>query len=162
LDVVIEDVPFAREMEQMYLQDLENATELVLDAKLRLRVPKRPHAARSSRTSGGGSAGRVAAGTLRISNALGASFTDRRTLEPVEARLTTLAGGLLLVLAALFAFVPRLVAYPIVVVFSWIALTLLIRGYRLHRRRKIALVSEKNGPACTADRSRSSTTNTNA
>ena len=87
-------------------------------------------------TSGGGSAGRAAAGTIRISNALGAAFTGRRTLEPVEARLTLLAGGLLLALAALFAFVPRLLAYPIVGILAWIALTLLIKGYKLRRSQE--------------------------
>src|SRR5207248_11427614 len=33
LDAVIEDASFAREMEEMYLQDVTNATEVVLDAK---------------------------------------------------------------------------------------------------------------------------------
>ena len=72
LDAVIEDVPFAREMEQMYLQNLTNATEIVLDAKRKLRVPQRPRSERPSGTSGGGSAGRVTAGTIWIGNALGA------------------------------------------------------------------------------------------
>lgn len=156
LDAVIEDRPFAREMEQMYLQDLENATELVLDAKHKLHAPQRPHTQRPSLASGRGSAGRVAAGTIRISNALGASFTDRRTLEPVEARLALSAGGLLVVLAALFAFLPRLLAYPIVVFLAWIALTLLIRGYKLRRRRKLVIASAKTGTSRANDRSRSS------
>ena len=42
LDAVIEDEPFAREMEEMYLQDLENATEIVLDAKQKVRAPGEP------------------------------------------------------------------------------------------------------------------------
>ncbi len=35
LDAVVEDAPFARAMEEMYLQDLTNATKVVLDAKQR-------------------------------------------------------------------------------------------------------------------------------
>ena len=34
LDAVIEDEPFARLMEETYLEDLENSTEVILDAKL--------------------------------------------------------------------------------------------------------------------------------
>jgi cardiolipin synthase len=37
LDAVIEDEPFAREMEEMYLQDLTNATEVVLNVKQKVR-----------------------------------------------------------------------------------------------------------------------------
>ena len=93
---MIEDGPLAREMEEMYLQDLSNATEIVLDAKRKLLAPAQPPPLRLMATSGGGSAGRAAAGTIRIGNAIGAAFTGRRTLEPVEARLMLLAGGLLL------------------------------------------------------------------
>ncbi|PWU11787.1 MAG: cardiolipin synthase B [Verrucomicrobia bacterium] len=151
LDAVIEDEPFALEMEDMYLEDLENATEIVLDAKRKLRAPGQPRVARPSGTSGRGSAGRVAAGTIRISNALGAAFTGRRTLEPVEARLTAMGGGLLLALAALIAFLPRLLSYPIVFVLTWIALTLLIRSIRLYRLRKTQqnLIAEASSPPST-------------
>ena len=121
-------------MEEMYLQDLANATELVLDAKHKLRAPGQPHHPKPRRS--GGSAGRAGAGTIRIGNAIGAVFTGSRTLEPVEARLTFVAGGLLLALAALFALVPRLLAYPVAVVLSWIAVALLVRSYILHRSRK--------------------------
>jgi cardiolipin synthase len=136
LDAVIEDAPFAREMEDMYLQDLTNATEIVLDAKRRIRAPGQPRTPRPLITSGGGSAGRAAAGTIRIGNAIGAAFTNRRALEPVEGRLMFMAGGLLLALATLFALLPRLLAYPTVFILTWIALTLLFRGYKLYRKRK--------------------------
>jgi len=152
MDAVIEDEPFAEQMEDMYLEDLENATEIVLDAKRKLRAPARPRVQRPAATSGGGSAGRAAAGTIRISNAIGAAFTGRRTLEPVEARLTLMAGGLLLALAALFAVVPRLLTYPIVVVLAWVALTLLVRGYKLYRLRRApsSLMGEKAGSPATS------------
>jgi phosphatidylserine/phosphatidylglycerophosphate/cardiolipin synthase-like enzyme len=44
-------------------------------------------------TSGGGSAGRAAAGAIRIGNAVGAAFTNRLVLGPVKARLMTSAGA---------------------------------------------------------------------
>jgi cardiolipin synthase A/B len=58
-------------------------------------------------TSGGGNSGRAAAGAISINNAVGAAFTNRRVLEPVEARLMMSVGALLLALAALFAKYPR-------------------------------------------------------
>jgi cardiolipin synthase len=135
LDVVIEDEFFARQMDQMYLKDLENATEIVLDSQLKIRAPNEPAHPHPLMTSGGGSAGRAAAGALRISNTVGAAFTNRRVLEPVEARIMLTAGSLLLLLAILVALFPRVFVYPLVVVFVWIALALLYRGYRLSRAK---------------------------
>ncbi|HET9528811.1 MAG TPA: phospholipase D-like domain-containing protein, partial [Blastocatellia bacterium] len=135
LDAVVEDEHFAREMEEMYLQDLTNATEVVLDAKLRLRAPGEPPHPHPVLTSGGGSGGRAAAGAIRIGNAVGAAFTDRRVLEPVESRIMLTVGALLLALAILFWFFPGLLVYPLIVAFVWIAVALLYRGYRLQRRK---------------------------
>jgi cardiolipin synthase len=135
LDVVIEDVPFARLMEEMYLEDLQNATEIVLDARDRVRAPGEPPHPQPVRMSGGGSASRAAAGAIRIGNTVGAAFTNRRVLEPVEGRLMVAAGALLLVVATLAALFPGLLIYPLVILLLWIAVTLLYRGYALHRER---------------------------
>ena len=134
LDAVVEDGYFAQAMEEMYLQDLTNATEIVLDAKLKVHAPGEPRHTHAVMTSGGGSAGRAAAGAIRIGNAIGASFSDRRVLDPVETRIMVTVGLLMLALAILFAFFPRLLVYPLVVVFVWFAITLLYKGYKLHRR----------------------------
>jgi cardiolipin synthase A/B len=136
LDVVVEDESFARQMEEQYLADLTNATEVVLDIKKKVRAPGEPRHRVPATTSGGGSAGRAAAGAIRIRNAVGAAFTNRRALQPVEAQLIVAAGLLLLGLAALFAFFPRLPAYALAIVLGWIALALLYRGYRLRRSRE--------------------------
>lgn len=136
LDAVIEDEPFAREMEAMYLEDLTNATEVVLNAKRKMRVPRSPDGSRFRHRRGTGSAGRAAAGALRVGHAIGAAFSNRRTMETVEARLMATAGLTLLALAILFALFPRALAYPAVVFLSWIALALLYRGYKLRRRRR--------------------------
>ncbi|HEX2268241.1 MAG TPA: phospholipase D-like domain-containing protein, partial [Pyrinomonadaceae bacterium] len=131
LDVVVEDVPFATEMEEMYLRDLENATEIVLDARHKLRKPAAPFQSRPAMTSGGGSGGRAAAGAIRLSNAVGAAFTNRRVLEPVEARLMLFAGLLLIGLALLWWFFPRGFAYPFLFILLWISLALFYRAYKL-------------------------------
>ena len=139
LDAVVEDEPFARAMEEMYLQDLTNSTEVVLDIRRKVRAPGEPRRARLARTRGGGSSGssgRAAAGAARIGRAVGAAFTGRRVLEPVEARLMTAAGALLLIFAALFALFPRMLAYPLLIVFGWFGVALLYRGLKLHLEGK--------------------------
>ncbi len=138
LDVAIEDQAIAQEMEAMYLEDLQNATEIVLDARRKVRAPPR-HPGRHPFVAGGrGSAGRAAAGALRIGNVLGAAFTNRRELEPVEARIMLTAGMALLALAALCWFFPRLVLYPLVAILGWIALALLYKGWALRRTEQAA------------------------
>jgi len=111
-------------MEQMFLDDLEGTTEIVLDDRHRPRPTDRRNAPRR-RPGARGSAGRAAAG-------------DRRVLGPVEARIMTLSGFLLLALAVLFAFYPRGIAYPLVALLLWLAVSLIFRGGQLffERRRR--------------------------
>jgi cardiolipin synthase len=122
-------------MEAMFLTDLENASEIVLDAGRKVRAPNQPRHPHPVLRRGGGSSGRAAAGVVRIANVVGAAFTNRRVLEPVEARITVGAGALLLSLATLFAMFPRFIAYLIALLFAWIASALLVQGYKLHRTR---------------------------
>ena len=138
LDAVVEDELFAHEMEETYLQDLTNATEVVLDAKRKVRAPGEPVHPRRVMTSGGGSAGRAAAGAVRIGYAVDAAFTNRRVLDAVEARLMTTVGVFFLILAALCALFPRVLTYPLLIIFAWLGGVLLYRSYKLHRegRRK--------------------------
>ena len=147
LDAVIEDEPFARQMEEMYLQDLTNATEVVLDAKQKVRSRGEPYQQRRRvPIKGGGNVVRAAAGAIRIGNVVGAAFTGRRVLEPVEARLMTGAGALLLVLAVLFAVFPRAFAYPLLIILVWLGLALLYRSWKLHceGKRKRDAVKEQS------------------
>jgi len=135
LDTVIENDGFARQMEEQYLRDLDNATEVVLDTGRRVRAPGEPRRRVPVTTSGGGSAGRAAAGAIRIGNAVGAAFTNRRVFQPREARFVVVAGVLLLGLAVLFAWFPRVPAYVLAALLGWISLALLCRGYKLRRQR---------------------------
>ncbi|HKW77005.1 MAG TPA: phospholipase D-like domain-containing protein [Terriglobales bacterium] len=135
LDAVIENDEFARQMEEQYLADLSNATEVVLDARRRVSAPGEPRHRVPVATSGGGSAGRAAAGAIRISNAVGAAFTDRRVLQPVEARLILIAGFLLLGIAALLYFFPQVAGYVLMAASGWIGIALVYRGWKLYRKR---------------------------
>jgi cardiolipin synthase A/B len=142
LDVVIEDGPFAVEMEETYLNDLENATEIVLDARHKLRVPGRRTRPQPV-TSGGGSGGRAAAGAVRIGNAVGAAFTNRRVLEPVESRIMVSAAILMLGLAVLFWFFPRSLTYPLIVILLWVSFALLYKAAKLEIRGEEADASQR-------------------
>ena len=131
LDVIVEDDGFGQLMEAMYVDDLANATEVVLDIRNRVRIPGRP---RPVAGSGGGSSGRAMAGAVRISNAVGAAITNRRVLEPVESHIASAAGGALLLIAILAIVFPRGFSYPVAGVLLWLALSLFYRGFRLHTR----------------------------
>jgi cardiolipin synthase A/B len=137
LDVVIENEDFAREMEEMYLTDIENATEVVLTTRYKKKVldrhrPKSGHFAGPGR----GSMGRVGAGAIRIGNVVGAAIANRRVLEPAELRIPLTGGIALLVLTVLCVLVPRWVAFPIAFVCGWFGLALFIKAWRLHRMRR--------------------------
>lgn len=146
MDLVVENEPFACLMEETYLRDLENSTEVVLDARRKLSPPLRRRRKPRVRglSSGRGSGGRAAAGAIRIGNTIGAAFTDRRVLEPVEARIMGTTGVLLLALAVFFGFFPRVLAYPVAALFTWVAAALLVRGWQLHRGR--TRPKESSGP----------------
>ncbi len=133
LDAAVEDESFAGDMEEMYLQDLTKATEVVLNRKRKVRTPGRPRGRRHVIASGRGSAGRAAAGAIRIGNAVGAAFTTRRVLDPVEARLLAGAGALFLILAVFFALLPAALVIPALIAFAWLGCALLYRGYKLHK-----------------------------
>ena len=87
LDVIAEDERFSQKMENMYLQDLAHSVEIVLREKRKVRpAAERPRIGPSQKTASG-SAGRAAAGVLRIGNAVGAAITDHRVLGPAEAKI---------------------------------------------------------------------------
>jgi cardiolipin synthase len=134
LDVIAEDRSFARRMESMYLDDLTNATEIVLDGRRTRPSDGRQRPATAG--SGTGSAGRTAAGLLRIGNAVGAAVTGQRVLEPVETQITLAAGVLLAVMSVALVIVPRVFAYPLSVVTGWLAVSLLYRSYVLRKDRR--------------------------
>ncbi|MGE0041861.1 MAG: phosphatidylserine/phosphatidylglycerophosphate/cardiolipin synthase family protein [Vicinamibacterales bacterium] len=132
LDVAIEDAGFAARMEAMYEDDLTRATEVVLAASRVRRVEPAPRPKR--RRPLRGSAGRAAAGALRLGNTFGAALTSRRPLGSAEA--VTLLNGALAVLALGTAALvwPRAVAWPVGVLLVWLALTWLADAWRLWRR----------------------------
>src|SRR5262249_60994648 len=111
LDVAVEDEKVAREMEAAYTKDLESSTEIVL-SRHRVRRSSRTLTGRGMGHGAGGSAGRAAAGALRIGRAVGAALTNRRLLGAAEARGMAIAGGALPAIAGGAALWPPALAHP--------------------------------------------------
>jgi cardiolipin synthase A/B len=140
LDVAVEDPAFARQMEEMYLHDLNNATEVVLDHHAIARPqPAATAAGGRSRWSDRRRTGRArraaAAGAIRIGSTFGAALTARRSLGAAEAG--SLIWGLVLlgILGAVGLKWPKSLAYPFGVFFLWVAVSWVIQAARLIRRR---------------------------
>jgi len=132
IDVAVENEAFAAQLAEQYLRDLGNATEVVLDERLR---PARTHPAAKQARGGRGSSSRAAAGTLRLVNTVGAAIGDRRTLGSAEAGLLPPAALLLIVIAALGAIWPRIIAWPLALLTAWVAASLLLRWWKMRKRR---------------------------
>jgi cardiolipin synthase len=145
LDVAVEDQGIAQEMEDMYLRDLDNSTEITLakNRVVRLRLPasdgeltalpggsgrfaRRPRNRRGSRGA--------AASAMRLANTVGAAVTNHRTLGRAEGRILSLAGIVLVVLAVLSGLWPRVIATPLAVLSLWVGLALMWRSFRLFTR----------------------------
>jgi len=138
LDAVIEDAAFAGQMEQLFLRDLSNSTELVLDPHRKVYAPGQPRRPGHGIRRRSGSTSTIAAGAVRIGNAVGAVLTNRRVLAPVQARLTSLVGALLCAFAVLVVVFPRAIAVPAAALALWGGLALLWRSLQLRRRSKRA------------------------
>ena len=84
---------------------------------------------------GAESAGRAAAGALRIGNTVSAAVAGHRVLAPADARILGGAGLTLLLVAVVAAVWPRLLAWPFGLLLVWLGGALLARALRLWRER---------------------------
>jgi cardiolipin synthase len=134
LDVAVEDAAFTRSMTEMYLADLDQATELVLHTPGPGRT--RSAARRPASASGSGSAGRVTAGAMRVGNAASAALTNHRLLGPAEAKLLALCGALLIAVAVVSLLWPRVLMIPLAAFVGWAGIALLARAHALRRARR--------------------------
>ncbi len=139
IDVAVEDQDFACALAAQYQQDLENATEIVLSHSRVRRAPGEPPRARSPRGKPGarGSAGRGAAGALRMAHTVSAALNNR-VLEGDGAGV--LIGGAILLVAftAIAALWPRAIAWPLAALSLWIAVGLIVRFARTRWRSRRA------------------------
>lgn len=133
LDVAVEDATFAEEMEAMYLQDLGNATEIILAGQA-VKPVDTPHRARTPRAFREKGSGMTTA--MRLGNTVATALRQQRVLGAAEAGLLAMLGLFLILLAAVGFYWPRLLALPIAGVSLWLAVWLLGRAWRLHRRHR--------------------------
>ena len=147
LDVIIEHDSFARQMEEMFLRDLGNATEVVLQRN-RVRAPGAPSGRRRPATSGSSSGGRMVAGAVRVGNTVAAAITNTRVLESVEANIALIAGAMLAALAVVSFTYPRALAYPVGVFAAWLAAAVLYRGLDLYLNKQNAndVIADRKRP----------------
>ncbi|SEN37472.1 Phosphatidylserine/phosphatidylglycerophosphate/cardiolipin synthase [Luteibacter sp. UNCMF331Sha3.1] len=139
IDVAIEDVGFARQLEACYEADLENATEILLSGRrsrggndrMRSRSPRppRPHRA-------GGSSSRAAAGALRIANTVGAAITQHRVLGDTESGPVVAGALAALVLTLVAIFWPAVIAWPLALIGAWFTVNLAVSWWTLRKRRR--------------------------
>ena len=137
LDCVVENEAFAAEMEDLYLEDLENATEIVLEPRGRRHSAsdtgvREPVSVLRPR----GSASRAAAGALRIGRTVTAALSEQRVLARTDARLVASSGLVLLAIAVIGVIWPLAVIVPLAIVLAWVALVLLARAFTLRRDRR--------------------------
>jgi cardiolipin synthase len=140
LDVAVENAEFARQMEDMYLKDLENATEIVLGYKNRVRPVEAPaeaasassgHERRQRPRQSGGSASRLTASAIRVGNTVGAAITSRLVLGAAEAKIMTSGGIVLISLAVIALLQPLLLVIPFSLIAGWIGVALLMKARAL-------------------------------
>jgi cardiolipin synthase len=138
LDVVIENERFARAMEEAFSADLSNATEIVLEGKRRRPAPAAGKSGpRRKRRIGAASGSQAAARIVQLSHTVGAAITNHRELGPAERVIMVWGAVLLTAIAAVCAFWPKALAFPVGVVCIWMAASLVVRAIKLrHRRRK--------------------------
>jgi cardiolipin synthase len=128
LDIAVEDDRFAAEMEAMYLEDMEEATEIVLSPHHRIRPrDRRPRLRRVRPKSGVASA-------VRLGHTVAAAMQQQRVLGAVEAATLLIIGLSLLGLGALWIYWPQLLAYPVAGVSLWLAVAILLQAWKLWQR----------------------------
>jgi len=133
VDVIVEDANFGREMQEMYLADLENATEICLNEKHKAR-PVKPRARKGS--AGSSSSARFAPSAIAVGSALGSSISNnkKRPLGTMEAKINLVGGGMLLFLGIVAVFWSKLIAVPLGIIAVWLAVSLFINSYQLFQQ----------------------------
>jgi cardiolipin synthase len=128
LDVAIEDPVIAGRLEEIYLRDLSNSTEITLYRRRRVVPVTRRKVAqpRGSR--------RPRVGAARFAIAVGAVVTPgTRPIGAVDSSIGLMLATILVALAALGLLWPKALAYPLAGLCVWLAVVLLLKARRGRR-----------------------------
>jgi cardiolipin synthase A/B len=151
LDVAVTDVPFAAAMEQLFLQDLESSVEVTLVSTPRLAMlghrerrsmervmqerqsgeedTRRATAREARRRSFRGSqVGRFLGRASRAATVLARALMGQRTIGREDTGWVSLWALVLLGIAAVGAFFPRVMAWPFAFFVFWVAVAALVRA----------------------------------
>jgi cardiolipin synthase len=148
IDVAVLDRGFAREMEELFLQDLQSSVEITLarprgDRAFRERrtaervvvehpqeaaKPERAHAReRRRRSRRGSNIGRTLGRLARAGSVLGRALVGQRQIGREDRGWVALFAVLLLSYAVLGAVFPRIIAWPIALLFAWLGIAAVVR-----------------------------------
>src|SRR5829696_4130465 len=143
LDVLIEDEKIGKQMQEMFLKDLENSTEIFLNERRRPTSGRNEGVPRAGASSSASSA-RFAPSAIAIGNALGSTISTnrKRFLGAMEAKINLAGGGALLILGLVAFFFPRVLAVPVGIVAVWLAISLFINSVQLFKRSKTSESAE--------------------
>jgi phosphatidylserine/phosphatidylglycerophosphate/cardiolipin synthase-like enzyme len=130
LDVGIEDEGVAGQMEAMYLEDLAGATEIVLTARHKVR-PQHPPAFAEGGGPASSSGSRVLTDAARVGSVLSAAVRGHRILGRPEASALLTVGLSLVLVAAVAAVFPRVIAYALGAVLGLTGVLVLVKALRL-------------------------------
>jgi cardiolipin synthase A/B len=133
LDVLVEDQSFGREMQDMFLRDLENSTEIVLSDTIRNAPKKNVRNRHRQRRRGDGSMRKATAGALNAATSIGSAIAGKAPLGAAESRLLFIVGGVLFLLALVFILFPRIASIPLIIIFLMLAFPALIKAVRNYR-----------------------------
>jgi cardiolipin synthase len=130
LDVVIEDEKLGGQMSQMFLEDLSHSTEIVVTRRNKVRLAQ-PLPAVSKAPISSGSGKHVLTGVLRVGSALNTVVTGHRMLSRTESTSLLTISLVVLGLSAVALFLPKVISYPIGVIFAWMGILVLFRSLRI-------------------------------
>src|SRR5690606_9020507 len=131
LDVLVEDADFGRQMEEMFLRDMVNSTEIVLSETYKKR--NRLHAKKRFTRKGGGSMRKATAGALNAATSIGSAIAKKAPLGAAEAKVLFMAAFALIGLALLFVFFPRGASIPVIALLLILAIPTLIKAIQNYR-----------------------------
>lgn len=131
LDVLVEDEMFGEKMQQMFLSDIANSTEIILASA----ATSKTHLHKKRfRRKGGGSMRKATAGALNAATSIGSALAKKAPLGAAEARLLFIAGIVPLLFALLLIFFPRAASIPLIVLLLLLAIPTLIKAIQSYRK----------------------------
>lgn len=132
LDVAIEDEGVAQTMQQMYEDDLGQATEIVLAGRRKVTVPRPAPGQGPTRRS----ARRALRAITGLGHSLGAAVMGSRELEEWELAPLFSVGLLATAFAILGILFPKSLAWPLAILAGWTGLSLIAESFGLWRGKK--------------------------